>query len=246
MDEKKYQVRKLFENIYTFEEGERVRCFLVIGEEKAVMIDTGNGLVQFEEELPALTDKPVFVINTHGDGDHTAGNDHFDVRYIAQADMEILRSRRPELSGEYQFVKEGDIFDLGNTVLRVIETPGHTPGSIVLYDEENKIMYGGDTLTSYNTFMFSANTNHMQMVKTFKRLMDMNLEVDILLTCHDGCPITNYAELLRDSCAALESYLNGEPETEVYLLKKGSRPRYVKRYIHGCATIIPEVVANAD
>lgn len=244
MEEKKYQVRQLLDNVYTFEEGERVRSFLIIGEEKAAMIDSGNGLVNFELELPKLTDKPIVLINTHGDNDHTARNELFELRYIHEADYAKLRQKRTDENEKYNFVKDGDVFDLGGYKLQVIETPGHTAGSICLYDEEHKIMFGGDTLTSYNTFMFSVSTDKKVMLETLKQMIEKNYDVDVLLTCHDGCPINNYEALLNDTATALEMYLNGEPETEIYYLEKGSHPRHVKRYIYGVATIIPEIVSE--
>lgn len=48
-----------------------------------------------------------------------------------------------------EYVKEGDIIDAGDYKLRVIETPGHSPGSISLFDEEKKIIFSGDTLFAY-------------------------------------------------------------------------------------------------
>ena len=50
-----YQVIKLKENLYAFDEG-GVRSFLLLGTEKAALIDTGLGAVDFKKELPALTD----------------------------------------------------------------------------------------------------------------------------------------------------------------------------------------------
>ncbi len=43
-------------------------------------------------------------------------------------------------------LKEGDILDLGNMKLEVLEVPGHTPGSIALFDKEHGILFSGDTL----------------------------------------------------------------------------------------------------
>ena len=42
-------------------------------------------------------------------------------------------------------VKDGDVLDLGGRTLRVLETPGHTPGSICLYDEQTDTIFTGDT-----------------------------------------------------------------------------------------------------
>ena len=241
-----YQVRKLADNIYTFEEGMRVRSFLIIGQEKAMMLDSGNGAVDFEQELPKLTSLPVILVNTHGDGDHIGRNDLFETRYIHKKDLAKLRERRPDESECYQFVKDGDEFDLGGVVLRVIESPGHTPGSIMLYDEANKVMFGGDTLTSENTFAFSPSVDHKQLAETMKALIVKNYEVETLLVCHDACPIHNYEQLLCDSLGALENYVAGKPETDIFHIKKGPLDKYAKRYIYGCASLLTEIVAKPE
>lgn len=245
MEEAKYQVRKLFENVFTFEEGVRVRSFLLIGREKAAMIDSGNGLVDFETELPKLTDLPIILINTHGDADHIARNELFDTRYICEKDIEKVKAKRPFESETYLFVKDGDTIDLGGVVLKVLECPGHTPGSILLYDEADRWLFGGDTLTSVNTFMFGVSTDREQMLTSFRALIAKDLDVDVLFTCHDGCPIFNYKDLLRDTCGALEDYLSGKPETDIYHLTRGAHDKFLKRYIRGCASILPEVVEAA-
>jgi glyoxylase-like metal-dependent hydrolase (beta-lactamase superfamily II) len=49
-------------------------------------------------------------------------------------------------SGELQFLKEGDIISLNDDNLKVIEAPGHSPGSICFYCEKQEFIIGGDVL----------------------------------------------------------------------------------------------------
>lgn len=237
-----YSVRQLAENIYTFEEGTRVRSFIVIGKEMAMVVDSGNGLVDFEKELPKLTNLPIILVNSHGDRDHISHNEQFETRYCHKDDYEKIKSLRPFEDEIYNFVDDGDVIDIGGYVYEVIHAPGHTPGSILLYDRANKIMFGGDTLTSINTFMFGVSTDCKMMKGGFEKVMALDLDVDMLLTCHDGCPIDNYKDLLHDSYMALCDYLAGKPETEIFRLTKGAHDKMVKRYVYGCASILPEVV----
>lgn len=237
-----YTVRQLADDLYAFEEGTRVRSFLLIGSEKALQVDTGNGLVDFGKEIPLLTDLPVILVNSHGDRDHVCHNECFPKRFCHKDDFALIKRNRPFPEEEYSFVDDGDKIDIGNYVFEVIHVPGHTMGSIVLYDKEHKIMFGGDTLTSIDTFMFGPATNREAMKGGFEKLMALDLDVELLLTCHDGCPIYNYKDLLHDTYMALCDYLDGKPETELFRLTKGAHDKIVKRYAYGCASILPEVV----
>ncbi len=72
-----------------------------------------------------------------------------DVRDIEQITEKVI----PEHSDKEikpvkvdQRLKDGDKIDLGNLILEVLETPGHTEGSISLWNEEKSLLFSGDTL----------------------------------------------------------------------------------------------------
>ncbi len=54
-----------------------VNCFLVDGDDRAALIDTGLGIADIRAAVRELTDRPVLVVNTHGHSDHRGGNHHF-------------------------------------------------------------------------------------------------------------------------------------------------------------------------
>jgi len=100
-----------------------------------------------------------YVVNTHGHADHTCGNRAVLAKtgadLVAHRDdaSEILRGlnrvfsmamgKRPSPEA-HRLVTDGDVIQIGQTSLKVIHTPGHTPGSICLYGEGN--LFTGDTL----------------------------------------------------------------------------------------------------
>ena len=92
---------------------------------------------------------------------------------------------------------DGDIVDLGDVKLRVIHTPGHTPGSICLYDEASRIMFTGDTVFEGGSFGrtdLGGNPEHMiSSLETLARY-----DVSALYAGH-GNPVTSGA---RDSLRA--------------------------------------------
>ena len=100
------------------------------------------------------------VINTHGHFDHVGGNGYFLNAKVAihEADAGILEKADAELSNADFFdgriyprkpdrvLKEGDRLNPDKVELEVIHTPGHTAGSICLYDRKRKLLFSGDTV----------------------------------------------------------------------------------------------------
>jgi hydroxyacylglutathione hydrolase len=136
-------------------------CYLVYCEETRVcaVVDPG---AEPERIFPEIYDeglKPALIINTHGHIDHTGANrdikDKFGVPLVIHAaDGPMLgKTQSLELSlflgakdspPADRFVADGDAIEIGRGVLRVLHTPGHTPGSICLLGDG--FLLSGDTL----------------------------------------------------------------------------------------------------
>ena len=158
--------------------------YLCIGRERALLIDTGTGLCDLKGIVERLTDKPYDVVLTHGHVDHAGGMDQFEKIHIHENDMDMAENltyeeRRnyadtllsmdadrafeitPDAVRKWQSlpemlpVKEGDLFDLGDRVIEVFFTPGHTAGSITLLDRKNRIHFSGDAC-NVNTLCMGA------------------------------------------------------------------------------------------
>ena len=132
---------------------------------EAVVIDAGNSNPREDAALDNFIAqhglKPVLAVNTHGHFDHTLGVAHLKKRYgipfaLSSKDQFLLDNA--STSGSIFGVAVGEMppvdIDLdttpeirfGHTVLRVIHTPGHTPGHVALFDPESKSLFTGDTL----------------------------------------------------------------------------------------------------
>lgn len=139
-----------------------VLSYLVLGADKALLIDTGFGLSDLKAHVRTLTDLPLMVVNTHVHPDHSGGNGQFDVVYVGEhetpeTDDGVLFYNIPgqrdacdavKRGGSYRFrhLRDGKGIDLGGRMLRVVEIPGHTKGSIALFDENTRLLLSGDAI----------------------------------------------------------------------------------------------------
>ena len=71
-------IKEVRSGIYLLDEGHEATGYLVVGEEKACVIDTMNGWNDLCAAVRRLTDKPLVLVNTHGHPDHILGNIYFD------------------------------------------------------------------------------------------------------------------------------------------------------------------------
>jgi len=136
-------------------------CYLVYDEEtrECAVIDPGADPEKIISTIAELELKPVIVLNTHGHVDHIGANSDIVQKYaiplaMHAADTGMLQvSDYIELSlllgarnspAPDRLLAEGDEVAVGRTSLRVIHTPGHTPGSIGLV--HGGFLFSGDTL----------------------------------------------------------------------------------------------------
>ena len=206
-----YTVRKINDRIYTFEE-EGVRSFLIIGEDAALVIDTGYGAVDYIGEIMERTELPVMLVTTHSDGDHVGGNNQFaDVPcYAHPAEIPALETEFVH----YLPCSEGFVFDLGGIKLEVIHTPGHTPGSISLLCRECGTLFSGDMVSEATIWMFGDNRNMQDFIASQKKLAKIE-GIKQIFPCHGELPVK--AEGIFEELAALaQSVVDGtarwEPE----------------------------------
>ena len=87
MSDTYYKPLKIAENIYHIYEPGNVYTTLIIGEEKALLIDTGYGFGDLAAFVRTLTDKPLEVVLTHGHTDHCGGNYEFPTVYMNLMDV---------------------------------------------------------------------------------------------------------------------------------------------------------------
>ena len=132
---------------------------------ECVVIDAGNCSPREDAALDDFISrqglKPVLAANTHGHFDHTLGVGHLKQRYgipFALSEKDRFLLDNAAVSGSLFGVKTGPMpaidrdldaeteIRFGNSVLRILRTPGHTPGHVAFYEPESKALFTGDTL----------------------------------------------------------------------------------------------------
>ena len=117
------------------EQGLNVDAWLVLGNEKAVLIDAVQDTILLHEMVTSLTHLPLEVIITHGHPDHAgkglrAFMEHGVPVYIHPDDKPLLQKRNlftTEETEQMLSLTEGMQFELGNRTLEILECAGHTP-----------------------------------------------------------------------------------------------------------------------
>lgn len=133
--------------------------FLIIGEKKALLFDSGTGVRDITPVIESLTDLPIIVMCSHVHYDHVGNHDKFEE--ILLADTQVGRQ---DLEGTLVFsmatnegatvvppiptrvAEDGDKIELGGRTLALVFTPGHTKDSVMLLDVERNQLFSGDFL----------------------------------------------------------------------------------------------------
>lgn len=132
---------------------------------ECVIIDPG---CYEKHEEQRLTDfittnalKPVALLNTHCHIDHILGNQFVAIKYSLTPVIHPLEKTLMDAVGSYahvyginyltspeplQELEDNKTFQFGETTLKMIHAPGHSPGSICFYSERDKLLIGGDVL----------------------------------------------------------------------------------------------------
>ncbi len=186
--------------------------YLLEGDEKALLLDTGYGVGNLKAFVETLTDKPVIVANTHFHPDHAAGNGEFEAVYMSKgAEIDA-----PSVSGEgavpfdlnalphpdYEkiFVDEGFKIELGGRTVEVLGVkPAHCNSSLFYLDRGHRMLFCGDEMESAQVLLYDNSHNPeapyhvrdrlLNFKENTQRMKDLSGEYDYLLPNHNGFPI---------------------------------------------------------
>ena len=190
-------------------------CYLIEGKDYALLIDSIIGLGNLKSFCETLTDKTVRLVNTHAHSDHYGGNFHFNHCWLHHKDIAFFQTglgvKKEQLVDmakemalpEYRDLIEpddnfrdwkpmrvfplygGDVFDLGDRQIEVVEVGGHTPGSVVLIDHKTRIAYTGDACNGNTLLEFPNCLPVAEYMKSLLRLKEHQGEFDMMYGGHE-------------------------------------------------------------
>lgn len=198
--------------------------YLLEGEDKALLIDTGYGVGNLRAFVEKLTDKPVMVTNTHFHPDHAAGNGEFECAYISagwetdapsvfgEGAVPFDLTKLPYPDYEKKIIGDGYVFDLGGRKVEVLDVkPAHCNSSLFFLDRDHRMLFTGDEYESAQTIMYDNSKNpdapydvkdRLDNLKAnAERLIGLADAYDLIFPNHNGAPIakeylTQYVELV--------------------------------------------------
>lgn len=194
---------------------QEVISYLVLGSERALLFDSGLGLVPIRPVVEQLTRLPVEVLNSHTHFDHVGGNAEF--RSILALDTPYTRANQQgfphaALAGEVEpgsfcrgapegadaegfrtrpwmptrIVADGERIDLGGRVLEILHVPGHTPDALALLDRANGLLWTGDSYYDGTIWLYVAETDLDGYERSLARLAALVPGLERLLPAHNG------------------------------------------------------------
>lgn len=205
MSEKNYELIRIDADSWRIQES-NVRCFLFTGSDRALLVDSGCFIDDVRSIVESVTSLPVLLANTHTDFDHIHCNTQFDCAYMHPAEYAFYHQNQ----GGSHAVKplwDGDVIDLGGRRFEVVETPGHTPGSIAFLDRDRRILVGGDGVQDWRIFMFGPGRDLLAYQYSMEKLQRLSDAFDTVYPSHGSFSVAS--SILPGLIAGARSILEG-------------------------------------
>jgi glyoxylase-like metal-dependent hydrolase (beta-lactamase superfamily II) len=210
--------------IYEPHQAEETIGYLIVGQKRALLFDTGMGISDIKKLTAELTKLPIIVMNSHTHDDHVGGNWEFDTIYGMDTDFtrKNAQGSREDAQAEITpdqicgrlpkgfdpkayatrpwritaYKHDGDRIDLGGRTLEIIATPGHTPDAISLIDRGNGLLFTGDTYYPAPIWLFRPETDLKAYAASISRLNALAPAIKVVLGAHN-IPVASPTELTR-------------------------------------------------
>ena len=219
---------------YNYQE---VISYLVLGNQNALLFDTGMGLDSISPLVKELTSLPVIVFNSHTHYDHIGGNYEFDNILAMNTDFtrknaangydhkRVKQEVAPDAfclprlpktdTANYRirpfkiskFINDGYIIDLGGRKIEVLAIPGHAPDAVALFDEQSGYLWSGDTFYEGPIFLFGDGTDLKAYGKSIEKLALLAPRLKCVFPSHN-IPVAE-PDLLIKAHQAFDEIENG-------------------------------------
>lgn len=229
IDEDIWKIRETF-----IDEAHGCNMWLVRGRDRNLLFDTGFGFVSLRDFIGEEISRNLIVVSSHSHCDHIGCNHEFECRCVHSAEATVLANPTAAntIYGPYavpemisvpieaaeiknhkiaaatatKLLSHGEVIDLGDRAFEVIHVPGHSPGSIMLYDRRAKVLFSGDTVHNGprgigRTSWYSSDQD--RYLASCERIRELPVEI-----CHAGHYASfggnRYGQILEEFIARYE------------------------------------------
>lgn len=208
--------------------------YLILGEQQALLFDTGPGIYSIKRVVDSLTKLPALVVPSHLHFDHVGRIQEF--KTIALLDTTELRSlvskglfvnpplrhmlEKPTTFRISRWIKDGEFIDLGRRQVEMISTPGHTPDSVTLIDAAGKRAFTGDLMNRIVALYDVPGSDVRQAAASLRRILRTAPPGSLAYEAHAELPLQS-AEL-EQFAAGLDAIVEGTAKSTAMCL--GGQP----------------------
>ena len=196
---------------------EDVKSYLIEGSRDVAVLDTGTGAGDFAGLVDSLSSRRPRVLHTHADWDHIGASFRFEDVLVHPCEAEKLRAGYPadrlvaefspesadlnRLPSEFDpssgipgcaptgWLEHGDRIDLGERVLEILHTPGHSPGGVSFLDREARAFFVGDLLYLGRMLLFFPGGDTAAFRESLRLAAEVVEDVDAIYPAHDAAPL---------------------------------------------------------
>ena len=181
---------------------EETHCYLLNGSVSSLLIDTGLGICNIRDAVMKLTNKPIIAVATHIHWDHIGGHAHFPDFYAHKDELNWLDGEFPLSSeqikemvvdrcdlpegydvNDYEFfqgtptriLSDGDEIDIGGRIIKVVHTPGHSPGHMCFWEENRKYVFTGDLVYKDTLFAYYPSTDPQAYLDSLEKIAELSV-----------------------------------------------------------------------
>ncbi|WP_119462415.1 MBL fold metallo-hydrolase [Rhodospirillaceae bacterium SYSU D60014] len=184
----------------------RCNIWHVRGRDRDLLLDSGMGVVSLRDRIAALAERPVMAVASHTHFDHIGSHHEFPERAVHRAEAAIMAqpTRVNTLADLYvsdeiftalppgsysaeryevapapatRLLEDGDVIDLGDRRFEVLSLPGHSPGSIALWESATGTLFSGDTVYDGPLIDDCYHSNVDDYVESMERLRDLPVRI---------------------------------------------------------------------
>ncbi|CAN5473926.1 MBL fold metallo-hydrolase [soil metagenome] len=221
---------------------EQVHSYLIEGDRDVAVLDTGMGVGDFRGLVRELSDRDPLVIQSHAHWDHIGASAAFDRVFVHPSEADALGAGmsndqlRPWFAPETLrgipfpegfdlatarilgatvtgFLNDGDKIALGDRVIEIFHTPGHSPGGITVWDSRSRLLFPGDAVNLGPLYLFSDEADLSAYQRTLDVLVRLAEGADAVYPSHYEVPMPPGD--VRATRAALADIAAGRPADEI-------------------------------